>query len=80
MATSFSPWGSKAAEVIIPRASAEQHLVEPGECQPGEDSPGAAAEAPPGAVRLSRQAQPVGSHVRAGGKLEVENIGPCRNL
>ena len=73
---SSSPSGSQAAEVIIPPVLAEQHLVEPGECRPGEDSPGAAAGAPPGAVRLSRPAQ----SVRAGGRYEVEDIGPARNL
>ena len=58
LVASSSPSGSQTAEVIIPPALAEQHLVEPGGCRPGEDSLGAVAEAPLGAVRTSRQAQP----------------------
>ena len=69
LVVSSSPSGSQAAEVIIPPALAEQHLVEPGGCRPGEDSLGAVAEAPPGAVRPSRQAQPVvRARVTEGGK------------
>ena len=83
MLTSSRPWASKEAAALIPRASAEQHLVGPGECRPGEeeDSPGAAAGDHHGAVRPSRLVQPaVPTSVAAGGKLEVENIGQCRNL
>ena len=76
MASGTSWWGSKEEEeVTIQLALVEQHLAGPEGCQPGEDSPGVAAGAPPGPVRSSRQAQPGGADRKAGGKLKVENSG-----